>query len=90
MGTELGEFVGCEVVVDTKTPIVYIGTLTAAGEEFLVLEEVDVHDINDTQTTKELYILEAKKSGIKKNRSRVHVRLDQVTSISRLDDVIQY
>lgn len=81
---------GCEVVVDTKTPVVYIGTLTAVEENLLVLEDVDVHDINDTQTTKELYILEAKKSGIKKNRNRVHVYLEQVVSISRLDDVIQY
>ncbi len=90
MKSEFEGFVGCEVVVDTKTPIVYIGTLTAAEESFLVLEDVDVHDISDTQTTKELYILEAKKSGIKKNRNRVHVYLKQVVSISRLDDVIQY
>lgn len=87
---EFEEFVGHEVVVDTKTPIIYIGTLTAADENFLVLEEVDVHDINDTQSTKELYILEARKFGIKKNRSRVHVCFGQVVGISRLDDVIQY
>ncbi len=87
---EFEKLVGCEVVIDTRTPVVYIGTLTAAEEDFLVLEEVDVHDINDTQTTKELYILEAKKSGIKKNRNRVDVRLDQIVSISRLNDVIQY
>ncbi len=81
---------GHEVVVDTKTPIVYIGTLAAVEENLLVLEDVDVHDINDTPTTKELYVLEAKKSGVKKNRSRVHVCLEQVVSVSRLDDVIQY
>ena len=90
MRSEFEELVGCEVVVDTKTPIVYIGTLTATGENFLILEEVDVHDINDTQTTKEVYILEAKKSGIKKNRNKVHVCFDQVVSVSRLEDVIQY
>ena len=88
--TEFEEFAGHEVVVDTKTPILYIGTLAAAEENFLVLEDVDVHDINDTQTTKELYILEAKKFGVKKNRSRVHLCRDQVVSISRLDDVIKY
>ncbi len=49
-----------------------------------------MQEINDTQTNKELYVLEAKKSGVKKNRSRVQLCLDQVVSISRLDDVIQY
>ncbi len=87
---EFEKFVGHEVVIDTKTPIIYVGTLTATEEDFLVVEEVDVHDINDTQTTKELYILEAKKHGIKKNRSSVQVCLDQIVSISRLDDIIQY
>ena len=90
MKSEFEKFASHEVVVDTKTPIVYIGTLAATEENFLVLEEVDVHDINDTQTTKELYVLEARKFGIKKNRSRVHLCVDQVVSISRLDDVIQY
>lgn len=87
---EFEKFVGHEVVIDTKTPIVYIGTLTATEENSLVLEDVDVHDINDTQATKELYILEAKKFGIKKNRSCVDVCFEQIVSISRLDDVIQY
>ncbi len=90
MTLEFEKFTGHEVVVDTKTPIIYIGTLAAAEDNFLVLEEVDVHDINDTQTTKEVYVLEAKKFGIKKNRSQVQLTLDQVVSISRLEDVIKY
>ena len=90
MSNSFEDFIGQKVVIDTKTPIVYLGTLSAIEGPLLLMEEVDVHDINDTQTTKDVYILEAKKSGIKKNRNRVHVCADQVVSISRLDDIIQY
>ena len=90
MSISFEEFVGHKVVIDTKTPIVYLGTLSTIEGPLLVMDDVDVHDINDTQTTKDMYILESKKSGIKKNRSRVHVCSEQVVSISRLDDIIQY
>ena len=78
------------VVVDTGAPVVYIGTLTAVEHGALVLEDVDVHDMADTNTTKEMYILEARKYGVKKNRRSTHVRLDQVVGISKLDDIIEY
>jgi len=87
---ELEEYIGLTVVVDTATPLIYLGTLTEVGKTFLTLSEVDVHDVNEGASTKEMYALEARRSGIKKNRTATKVRFDTVVSISRLEDVIEY
>ena len=87
---ELSEFTGKVVVVDTSTPILYIGRLADVGDFFLTLEGCDVHDVSEGASTKELYCIEARKHGVKKNRSRVKVRKALVVSISLLDDVIEY
>ena len=84
------ELIGEDVVIDTSSPIVYIGRLAAVEDTCLLLEDVDVHDINDTSTTKDIYILEARKFGVKKNRIRARLSLDQVVSLSKLDEVIEY
>ncbi|MBI4613220.1 MAG: hypothetical protein HY720_06375 [Planctomycetes bacterium] len=86
----LAPFVGQNVVVDTATPLVYIGRLTEARGDVLLLADVDVHDRSESQTSKEVYVMEAKKLGIKANRRSVIVRSDVVVSISLLDEVIVY
>ncbi len=87
---ELDDLVGRSVVVDTSTAYIYLGTLRESGEWFLTLEDVDVHDCNESHRTKEVYVLEARKYGIRKNRKRAMVRQDKVMSISLLEDVIPY
>ena len=82
--------VGSDVVLDTASPYLYIGRLAAVDDWFMRLEDVDVHDSNETRTTKEVYILEARKFGVKKNRHSVLVRTDKVISVSLLEDVIEY
>jgi len=77
-------------VLDTRGPLVYLGRLENADEQFFTLVEVDVHDMAEGRTTKEKYVLEARKYGIKKNRAAVIVRRDEVVSLSRLEDVIEY
>ncbi len=81
---------GRVVVVDTATPLVYIGTLREVGGDCLVMDDVDVHDVGDTPTTKEIYVMESKKFGVRKNRRRVVVFLKDVVSVSLLEDVIVY
>jgi len=87
---ELSEFTGKEVVVDTSTAYIYLGSLKAVGRDFLTLENVDVHDANEGGSTKELYILEARKFGIRVNRKTVQVRQSLVVSVSLLADVVPY
>ena len=83
-------YIGKDVVLDTSAPIVYVGRLHAADAHFFLLRDVDVHDMTEGRTTKERYVLEARKYGVRKNRAEVLVRRDEVISISRLEDVIEY
>ena len=82
--------VGQVVVVDTNSSFVYLGTLARVEDHFLVLTDVDAHDRNESPSTKEQYIMESKRFGVKPNRKEVSVRKALVISVSRLDDVITY
>jgi hypothetical protein len=82
------QLIGREVVVDVTSPYVYLGTLAGAGDKYLVLEHADAHDLRDTNTTRELYVVDSKRLGIRKNRERVLVRIEEIVSISALEDVI--
>ncbi len=83
------EFVGREVVLDVSSPFVYVGTLVAHDERYLVLDNADVHDLRDTTSTRELYVLDSKRHGICPNRRRVLVRREEVVSLSALEDVVE-
>jgi len=89
MPHELQSLLGREVVFDMIPPYVYLGTLVATDDRFLTLEKADVHDLRDTSTTRELYILDAKRHGIRPTRARVFVKLADVISVSALADVVE-
>ncbi len=84
------EFIGEKVVIDTPTPYVYLGTLVEQQHGALVLENVDVHDSKESESTKEVYIMKAADQGIRVNRKRVMVPAHRVLSISRLEDTVVY
>ena len=88
-GSLFGEYVGREVVLDVSSPFVYVGTLSGCDQHCLFLEDADVHDLRDTGTTRELYVLEAKRHGVNRNRKRVEVRIAEIVSVSALEDVIE-
>jgi small nuclear ribonucleoprotein (snRNP)-like protein len=87
--SEFEKLIGQEVVLDVVSQYVYLGTLTGADDKYIVLERADVHDLRDTKTTRELYVLDSRRYGIRSNRDRVLVRLDEVVSQSALTDVIK-
>ncbi len=76
------------VVVDLRSPWVYIGTLVHWGEDHLLLHDVDAHDLRDSPTTREKYVLDTRLHGVRVNRRRVWVRAEEVVSVSALDDVL--
>jgi small nuclear ribonucleoprotein (snRNP)-like protein len=78
------------VVVDTNSDFLYIGKLEDVGDHFIILREADVHDRRESPSMNEKYIIEAKKFGVRCNRKRVHIRIEEVISMSLLDDVIEY
>ncbi len=84
------QFVGEKVIIDTPTPYIYLGTLVRHEGGALVLKEVDVHDSDESESTKEVYIMKAADQGIRVNRKKVMVPEHRVLSISKLDDTVVY
>lgn len=84
----LDEFVDQKVVVDLSSTFVCLGRLIRYDEHFLELKNADLHDLRDTDTTRENYVAESVATGIKRNRKRVLIRRDQMVAISLLDDVV--
>ena len=75
-------------MLDAASRYVFIGTLQAIHEQYAVLADADAHDLRDTKSTRDLYILDALQHGVSVNRREVWVRLDEIVAISRLDDVV--
>lgn len=84
----LEEYRNEKVVVDLSSTFVCLGKLSRFDEHFLELKNADLHDLRDTETTRENYIVESVMTGIKRNRKTVLVRRDQMVAISRLADVV--
>ncbi|MEW4488262.1 hypothetical protein AB1L42_09290 [Thalassoglobus sp. JC818] len=81
------DLLGKTIVLDMASPYVFIGTLQAADDLFLVLVDVDVHDLRDSSTNRETYVHEARVHGVTPNRSRTLVYRNQIVSMSLLDNV---
>ena len=86
----LADCLGRPVVIDVTQPIVYIGTLCAADEDFFTLEQVDVHELAGGNVTKEVYVMEVARNGIQPTREKVRLKQAEVISLSALDEIIIY
>ncbi|MFP4055612.1 MAG: hypothetical protein ACLF0G_01950 [Candidatus Brocadiia bacterium] len=84
----LEDYLGEQVVVDTRSSYVLLGTLVGIHRDYLTLETVDVHDTGFAESTKDQYIMEAGRLGICANRNGAKVRIAEVVSVSLLRDVI--
>jgi small nuclear ribonucleoprotein (snRNP)-like protein len=83
----LDEFLGAKVVVDLVSPYVCLGKLVRYDDHFLELRNADLHDLRDTETTRELYVADSVATGVKRNRKRVLVRRSEVVAVAKLEDV---
>jgi hypothetical protein len=84
----LETLIGREVVIDVTPPYVYLGKLTGYDHKYVILEQADVHDLRDTTTTRENYVVDSRRYGIRANREKVYVRIGEIVSASALDDVL--
>jgi hypothetical protein len=84
----LEELIGEVVVVDLRSTYVCLGTLERIDEHYLELKNADVHDVRDSDSTREVYIAAAAATGIKRNRKRVLVVRADIAAVSRLSDVV--
>jgi hypothetical protein len=89
LDSALQPLLGRHVVIDVSSLYIFIGTLAGADHRYLILDDADVHDLRDSKTTRELYVLDCKRHGIGANRRRVLVRRDEVVSLSALEDVVE-
>jgi small nuclear ribonucleoprotein (snRNP)-like protein len=84
----LNEFIGQKVVIDLRSEFVCLGTLVGIDEHFLELRNADLHDLRDTDTSRENYVAANVATGIKRNRKRVVVFRSDVVAVALLEDVI--
>jgi hypothetical protein len=84
----LDEFLNCKVVLDLASTYVCLGRLIRYDEHFVELKNADIHDLRDTETSRELYVADSQATGIKRNRKRVLARRSDVIAISLLEDVV--
>lgn len=88
MASMLDELLDTKVVIDLVSPYVCLGRLVRYDEYYIEVRNADLHDLRDTDTTRENYIAESVATGIKRNRKRVLIRRSEVVAISRLEDVV--
>jgi small nuclear ribonucleoprotein (snRNP)-like protein len=84
----LDEFLNQRVVVDLSSPYVCLGKLTRYDDSFLEMKNADLHDLRDTETSRENYVAASVTTGIKRNRKRVLLRRHEIVAISILEDVV--
>jgi hypothetical protein len=83
----LASLIGQVVVIDFRASYVCLGTLVGLDNEFFEVHDADLHDFRDSQATREVYVYETVRLGIRRNRMRVLVRRDEIIAIARLADV---
>lgn len=84
----LDELLEQRVVLDLISPYVCLGKLVRYDDHFYELKNADLHDLRDTETSRENYIAASVATGVKRNRKTVLIRRDQMVAISKLDDVV--
>ena len=83
----LEELIGDRIVIDFMSPFVCLGTLLRVDDHFLELKNADLHDLRDTDTSRENYVAASLATGIKRNRKKILVRRTEIIAVSRLSDV---
>ena len=76
-------------MVDLKSTFVCLGTLVSCDELFLEIKDADLHDFRDSSATREVYVYDSVRLGIRRNRTRVLIRLDDVMALARFADIAE-
>jgi hypothetical protein len=83
----LDPLIGHVVVIDLSSPYVCLGRLVGRDGQFLELADADLHDFRDSPATREIYVYDSVRLGIRRNRARVLIRRDEVVAITRFDAI---
>lgn len=86
---QLTGLIGQVVVVDLRSTYVCLGTLVGFDPLFLELVDADLHDFRDSTATREVYVYDSVRLGIRRNRARVLLRLDDVVAVTRFGEILE-
>ncbi len=84
---EFEHLVGQIVVLDMASPYVCIGLLAEIGETHFLIRDADLHDFRDNPATRENYVYDSVRLGIRRNRKKVLVRKSEVVALTRFADI---
>jgi hypothetical protein len=85
----LSDLIGQEVVIDFRSSYVCLGRLVGYDVLFLEVADADLHDFRDSQATREVYVYDSARVGIRRNRARVLVSRADIVAITRFTDVAE-
>lgn len=85
----LEDLIGEVVVIDLRSSYVCLGTLKKATPDMLELRNADLHDLRDTDTTRENYVAQSVATGVKRNRKKLILMRSDIVGIARLKDVTE-
>ena len=77
------------VVLDLKASFVCLGTLVGVDLLFYNLADADFHDFRDSTATREVYVFDSARLGIRRNRARVLVLRSDVVAVTRFADIAE-
>ncbi|MSQ96376.1 MAG: hypothetical protein EXR98_17735 [Gemmataceae bacterium] len=83
------ELIGEIVVIDLRSTFVCLGKLTKVMPDWLELRNADLHDLRDTETTRENYVAASAVTGVKRNRKKLLLMRAEIVAIARLADVVE-
>jgi hypothetical protein len=79
--------IGQVVVVDLRSTYVCLGTLASGDDLYLEILDADFHDFRDSTATREIYVYDSARYGIRRNRARILLRQEDVVAITRFADI---
>jgi len=85
----LEPLLGQVVVIDLRSSYVCLGTLVAYDGSYLELRDADLHDFRDSTATREVYVYDSVRLGIRRNRERVLIRQDDVVAVTLFSDIAE-
>jgi len=86
----LESLLGKIVIVDLSSSYVCLGAFIACDAQFLELHDADLHDFRDSPATREVYVHDSVRLGIRRNRARVLIRSAEIVAITRFDDIATF
>ncbi|MEO6808607.1 MAG: hypothetical protein ABI353_05790 [Isosphaeraceae bacterium] len=77
------------VVIDMKSPYVCLGQLVGGDATFLELVDADLHDFRDSAASREVYVYDSVRLGIRRNRARVLIARSEVVGLTLFAEIVE-